>query len=263
MEAAAALLLALVGGYLFTHEFYLTRYKAAREDGHRLYFRAAFLGSLLLVASLFIVAATAWLGPLVPGYSAINGFVLEHIGELLFKPTDNIHAQFNFAIACLLAMLLGNPAARFLNWVFAGRRDKALWEAISKDELEDMLMRALVLAKPVQITMSNAKVYVGFVSRTPEPHTVRKQVTLVPLMSGYRNVEGKVTFTTFYDRLYAKLGDDFDEDDFRIVLPIDKCLSFALFDIQTYARFQERDEDEASKDSEISIDASSPASPRL
>lgn len=70
-----------------------------------------------------------------------------------------------------------------------------------------------------------------------EPRTERRAIALQPLMSGYRNDRGKVTFTTFYDTQIAQAPNEADKGEFRLVLPVDKMLSISFFDVETYARF--------------------------
>ena len=55
-------------------------------------------------------------------------------------------------------------------------------------------------------------------------------------MSGFREEEGKVTFTTFYDQFYRDENVS-DKDDFKLVLPIDKMTSLSFFDVAVYAKF--------------------------
>lgn len=50
---------------------------------------------------------------------------------------------------------------------------------------------------------------------------------LQPLMSGYRNDRGKVTFTTFYDTQIAQAPNEANKGEFRLVLPVDKILSMS------------------------------------
>ena len=54
MDAALIVVLPLVGGYIFASRWIVTKYVVDREDGHRLYFRAAFYGVFLFAVALLI-----------------------------------------------------------------------------------------------------------------------------------------------------------------------------------------------------------------
>lgn len=237
MDAAFALLLPLVGGYLFIKGSTFLKYKVAREDGHRLYFRVAYHGVCLFLASLAIlgllylpVHEMAWFG-------AVESFLAAALQPLLKSP-EQASGMLGFLVVCLFSVFLGRASPLLVNKIFRRTTEDALWEAAAENELEEFLLEALLQAKSVAITMTNHKVYVGLVLSTPEPRTERRMIALLPLMSGYREAEGKVNFTTFYDQIYAG-REDSDNGDFKLVLPIDKMMSLAFFDVTVYAAFSE------------------------
>ena len=55
MDAVFALILPLVGGFFVVREATFIKYQAAREYGHRLYFRITYYGFWLFLASLLIL----------------------------------------------------------------------------------------------------------------------------------------------------------------------------------------------------------------
>lgn len=238
MEAALALLLPLIGGNLFVRGYTALRYKAAREDGHRLYFRVAYHGVVLFLVALALVvllhlALAGW-----PWFVSVRDAAVGGIAPLLKEP-KNAGAQAAFLLACVLSVFLGRFSPWLLNLAFKSRHEEALWEAAAEDELEQFLLEALALFKTIAVTLTSGKVYVGYVLTTPEPRTDRRVITLLPLMSGYRQDEGgKVVFTTFYDQFYREDADPgMDSEDFKLLLPIDKMSSLSFFDVAVYAAF--------------------------
>jgi hypothetical protein len=236
VELTALLLLPLVGGYLFASNCNATRFRAAREEGHRLYFRAAFY-------AVFLFFFAALLRILLVKYCA-SYRDLEHVSLSAIQPILKEGKEESALIVLLAfaAMLIGWLGARLLNIIL--REGPWLLAAIKEDEFEALLHRSLARAMPIAMTMENGKVYVGFVRKTFKPMMARKNFRILPLMSGYRNDKGKVTFTTFYDEAFEKVGlkegggSHLLVEDFEMVFPTDKVHSAGLFDVRTYNEFQ-------------------------
>lgn len=203
MDTVLLFALPLVGGLIFCSTWNFTRWRVAREDGHRLYFRAVLSGALLF-------ALVAVIRPQVeshlPQYAATVTFVKDYIKPMA-KEQNSASAVADLTVTCFLAMLAGWPLAWLLNMVF--RRDYWLRRAIKEDELEAFLLDAADRVFPIAVTMDDRKVYVGYVVSGFDPAIGRKCILVLPLMSGYRDQAHKVNFTTFYTELY---GDDGSAD---------------------------------------------------
>lgn len=238
MDVTPLLLLALVGGYIFSNTCNAIRYRAVREEGHRLYFRAAFYGVFLFFAALLL---RLWLIAEITSYREWEQSVRVVVQPVL---KDNSGDSWIIVVVSVLALILGSTLAVPLNRIFFWK-SKWLLDVVKEDEFESLLHRALARAKPVALTMENAKVYVGFVFEVFfDPQITRKNLSILPIMSGYRAENGKVSFTTFYEETMKSVGvgsggrTDLSLDDFKIVLPVNKVQSANLFDIETYNHFQ-------------------------
>ena len=245
MDTVLLFALPLVGGLIFCNYCNWTRWRVAREDGHRLYFRAVFFGTILfaLVATIRYQVESR-----VPQIAAGASFVKDLIKPMA-KEQSSASAVADLAVTCFLAMLGGGPLAWLLNLVFW--KDYWLRRAIRKDPLEAFLLDAADSDISIAVTMDDRKVYVGYIVTGFDPAIGRKCILLLPLMSGYRDQEThKVNFTTFYTELY---GDDSSADqtvplpaplghltakDFITVLPADRIVSYRLFDAPAYREFQ-------------------------
>lgn len=239
MEAAFALLLPLIAGYLYLSGAKRQKYKYSREDGHRLYFRVAFYGVCFFLTAAIVAGLTNWWLSRYCWYISAQTFAIETARPLLKDP-EKAAGQLAFIVVCMVTIGFGPLAAFVSNRVFSGKTRDALLEAAADSDLEQLLLLAHIEEKPISVTMASHKVYVGFVLHTPEPRADRRVLALLPYMSGYRKETGKVEFTTFYDQIYkerAKERDDDESNDFRLVLPIDKMLSISFFDVATYAAF--------------------------
>ena len=201
MDTALLFALPLVGGLIFCSNWNYTRWRVAREDGHRLYFRAVFFGALIFA---LVAIAHAQLERVSVRYSSTARLAKEFIRPMAKEPSS-ASAVADLTLICFLSMLAGWPLARLLNLGF--RKDHWLRQAIRKDALEAFLLDAADSETSIAVTMDDRKVYVGYLVESFDPTVGRKCILLLPLMSGYRDLEtNKVVFTTFYTELYSDDG---------------------------------------------------------
>jgi len=182
-------LLGLVAGFNFIKEWEATRYRLAREDGHKLYFRAAFWGLVVcVVTSLFF------------------------FGLLHFIP-DSWRGPFNYLLddtaSFVIQVLLTSPFFAFLIAKlfnkFTNEYEYYL-DALQENEFEWLLVNAMETNFMVMITLEDGKVYVGWVYRVSDPaKDPRKYFSIIPVVTGFRDDKQKVYFTTFYDQLYVSV----------------------------------------------------------
>ena len=201
MDAVLLFALPLVGGLLFCSHWNFTRWRVAREEGHRLYFRAVFYGALIFA----LVAAGRYLiEEHVPQIASQLKLIRSFLQPLA---KDQSSAAADLAITCFVSMLSGLPLAWLLNLVFW----KSYWlkRAIHKDVLEAFLLKAAERETSIAVTMDDHKVYVGYVVEASDPAVSRKYISLLPLMSGYRDKKThKLQFTSFYTELYGDNASD-------------------------------------------------------
>lgn len=237
MDAVFALILPLVGGFFVIREATFIKYQAAREDGHRLYFRIAWYGFWLFLASFLILGSLRVTLSLagIPLYGEVEHTVLARLAPFM-KEGQQSAARVGFVTVCAFAMILGRFSPLVLNRFAKKSSLQALMEATSQNELEGLLVDAVAMAKSVLVTLTTGKAYVGFVLSSPEPRAERRVIALLPLASGYRSVNHELVLTTFYDQIYVQ-SDAADDGNFRLVLAVDKIVSAAFFDFEIYERF--------------------------
>jgi hypothetical protein len=254
MDTVLLFALPLVGGLFFCSCWNCTRWRVAREDGHRLYFRAVFAGALLFA---LVAGVRHQVESCFPEISAKVTLVRNFIKPMA-KEQSSASAIADLAVTCFLAMLAGWPLAWLLNLGF--RNDYWLRRAIKKDTLEAFLLDAADREISIAVTMDDRKVYVGFVVASFDLAIGRKCIQLLPLMSGYRHQDThKVNFTTYYTELYGKAGSadqtaplpaplgHLTAEDFITVLPVDRIISYRLFDAPAYREFQKANPPEIPK----------------
>jgi hypothetical protein len=216
------LLLPLVGGYAWFSTWRRTHHYSAREDGHRLYFRAAFYG-----VCLTIIAALAHILLFVHANGPYQ-YLVKFVAECLGVPDEIDMWQQPAQAIVLVSTIFWGPA---LGHIFSlpSRWKKARWLGLKlrlffsswdRRVLESAIHRnggdleRLVLKSqntsflPIMVTLQNGKVYVGWPIGNVGPGEDRKTLRLLPMLSGYRDDNHQVKFTTDYWITLAKHRDD-------------------------------------------------------
>lgn len=251
--------LPLIGGFAFVTGLWSLRWRSARQDSQRLYYRAAVCGVLLAaVVGVAHAVLLVW-----PAYR--HGFEWLYASFLkpLFTTKDalpelSLTIRAHVALVCVYALAFGIVAPPILNRVGrlwrSGRDSRVIANLASiTDPLELLLSRSLLNGEAIQVTLSTGKVYVGYVLEAPDPDLPTKFIKLQPLMSGQRGSDGQVDYTTFYDRILTDFEADPDTkaalDTFQQVVPVDKVVTLSGFNLDAYVHFlsdrQEREGDVA------------------
>ena len=260
MDLTLLFFLPLIGGFLFVESFALTRFRAARQETQRLYYKAALYGVVLSLVGLLLHYV---LGRQSQTYRVFAGFLRDgFIGPLLDRPvapgaapysTQSIGTRSDVAFACVWALLLGASTPvlnlvvtlldRLHHALFTRRTGRpSLLEIVNArsitDQFEMLLATAVRDATQLQVTLSNQKVYVGTVTKTVEPRSQEKYVRLLPFMSGFRSKDtGEVVYNVFYTALLeARAAGTLNL--YEVVVPMDKIVSASGFDLDLYYAFQ-------------------------
>ncbi|MEA2204398.1 MAG: hypothetical protein QOE77_1174 [Blastocatellia bacterium] len=196
------LLLPLLGGFLFLRWWNPTRYHALRAEKERLLILAAIPGLMSLIAAFALVSGLGYLFPCA-SWPRVP----------CFPAWWQSHVPFDYAGTSLLAFALGATAWKPLNLVCS--RDKAIDRIIEedKDAFEILLKKAQDNANTVAVTMSNGKVYVGYVLHTFNPAFPTRFIKILPTKSGYRDdLDKTYHFTVFYSEALDQIDLDFEQN---------------------------------------------------
>lgn len=223
------LLLPLLGGYIFVSNCNYTKFHLLRYDSNRLLIPATILsGTLLLMLAAASVAVLTIVFPESIVWwkrtSESTGLYFPYLGTALLA----------FAYGCILWL----PA----NTLY--REQRAIERAIQhhRDPLEMLLYDAFINDSLLSLTLRNGKVYIGWLATLQAPGTAQR-ISILPLMSGYRQSENKtVVITTYYSSAYQRLLATPDAaqparsiDNFIIVLPVAELLTANKFDPTLFA----------------------------
>ena len=244
MDLAAIFLLPLLGGYCFAYIWRATAYATRRAEGHHLYFRAALCGVMFFSLAL---AIRTTLASGSPAFLKFDSTLVEYVRPVLKIETGLVlQAQtrrVGWVITAIYSLLLGTGCGVTAN-MFTPRR----WALRrSTSAFEGLLMRAYFKGFPVSITLRSGKVYVGSVATIPDPARDSVAVTLLPILSGNRDADGRLTLITDYETVYANLRAgramqlglpaDWEESQFELLVRADEIVIAARFSPVIYAEF--------------------------
>ena len=263
LKQLSFLILPLISGYAFSSIWEGSAYHAARELGHRLYFRAFFyavwlwvvaaLVHIILIAEahpfgLFYLMGMQWLD---------DAWLHKGVAPLDFSNPTTRHtvALVAFILGPLLAHglnILHVPGILYSAWewiaskmpsqvygignVFQKMDCRFLYYVVHNNDFERLIMESFVENLPILFSMKNNKVYVGYVVKPPNPKNQRRNLRILPLLSGYRDEKDQqVHFTTSYSALiYEFLRQEYDMTYLEMILVTDEIVSMHLFDVGIY-----------------------------
>ena len=219
------LLLPLVAGYyIFTRSYFL-KFKQQRIDQQRLIFE-----SIIWAVTASI---TTYILRLI--YESIASVEFQ---EIIYRA---IPIKSPYAGTSLCVLLLSICATELSN-LFLNEK-KRIIKAIKSigNEFELLLKSSFTDNKLLLFTMDNGKIYIAWVKELPIP-SVSKHVRIIPTISGYRDDQKNIVFTTHYLSVYAEYINEgkirsIEELDTDLILNSDNIVSISFFDIDMYAVF--------------------------
>lgn len=160
-------------GYLFCNHCLLTRYGLARDEGQRFYIKVISWGCPFLFICIF------------------TNFILFSIPSWLnIDPLLLVSEDYSVLYTALSAPFLAYIAARAINYFLSDHRESDLFiQAMTMDDFDAVLLQSMTFGDPVAISMESRKIYVGYVYTTLEPGEKNSHLTILPLLSGYRDRE--------------------------------------------------------------------------
>lgn len=218
------LLLPLVGGYYLLVTSRFTKYIHQRIDRQRLIFNSVLAGIALTGLAVAVTKTVEYLQPIW----------WEDAKSL-------VPLQLPYTGTAVLSLLFGLILPHLSNIFIDNTRALSRSIRLIGNELEQMINGAFLDAALVSFTMKSGKVYVGWPVSLPRPSR-GSYLSVLPLISGYRNEEQDIVFTTEYWDIYHKrqaAGEDDMYRGFLLVLSIEEITSASLFDLDVYDRFNQ------------------------
>ena len=248
------LVLPVVGGYAFSSIWIGSLYHSSRESGHRLYFRSIFYAAFLVICSAcfhLIIFDNHY----YQAFLLLNRDILNIKGPVRLWSEEAGPAILIISFTCgpIMAHILNLDWMRklpYLQKVSLYWREIILKYALKNNDFELLLFAAFKNERPVMFSLSSGKVYIGRLVRAPNPVEHRKAIRITPLLSGYRNSENHTfSIVTDYYEIISQMEKspekrlphlkELSQQDFEIVFPSDSVSSAHLFDLDTYASFND------------------------
>lgn len=261
----AAILIAAIfaASYFYCIKSPNTRYKIHRMEGYRLYFYVGAYGAALATLSGFVFL-----------FIDILDLPTKYLGQIFDKKGNLLTVRglgiteaksFTFVILSFLWAFILCAVQRTYYAALPVRLDLLRLKLAKNNPLEYLLFECSITEEFVCITTKSDKVYVGLVEEFEPSDGKIEFISLLPMLSGYRNGKKKIRFTTnyydHYEQYVVSVGNnelnELDLDDFRLVLPTIEIASVSRFDVDAYIKFMKSEFNgfkEKSKKSKVSED---------
>lgn len=232
----------LIAGFFACHIHPIHSYKLHRYEGQYLYLKSAELGVKCFAIGFIIAALLHYFLP-----NSLNLFSVtiqlsakDKLTQLMMVMGAKEQAEAaRYSWFLILSLLTFFSAFILKMWGhFSLYKRFKTWESkiyvigelLGDSPLDDLLFKlSLQRDKYVMLTMDDRKVYVGKVISLGEPTEtdgMDQEISIMPLMSGYRNKDDlKVEFTTSYDEV---------DVDIYICLRQEAIVSATEFDMAAY-----------------------------
>jgi hypothetical protein len=218
------LLLNLVAGYyLLTRSNYF-KFEQQRLDRQRLIFESILLGVALTICSYLLRISFEYVSPEI--FKAVYS-------EFPIK-TPFVGTSF---CTILISIILAKGGNVFLD------KEKYIKKAIKDvgNEFELLMKSSFTNENLLQFTLDNDKFYVAWVKELPTP-SVSNYVRVIPALSGYRNADKELIFTSHYLSVYSEYINEgkvtnIKELNTDLVIDLDNIVTVSNFDLEMFQRF--------------------------
>ena len=249
------LLLPLLGGFWLVHFCYFFRFRAQRLDGYRLLLESAFSGLLLSVPARLITYywpryfeagrnVRTWWGHLwrdapLSGTATVS-LLLGFVGPFLINWLHAVYLQVPGKEPWRFYSAVKDPG-KAVNEFLKPAREKALDLAIERsgNYLHQLLHKAVLKNIPVLITLTSRKVYVGYLTESPNLKPENQHLALLPVLSGYRDQDSlKIVLDLVYPNPASLEGEYLDPEDLLLMtVPLSEVKSASFYHRDQQDRF--------------------------
>lgn len=235
----------LVSGFIVCNTNPNYFYRLHRYEGQYLYLKSAHLGVLSLLAfSLIALFFNHCFPPVVSffGMEITTNVILvvkTFLRDALQATTEGELTSFSWVVmlsaGSILYSYIWSTASQIRLYFKTGSLEKSkillMSEVLSDSPLDKLFFESYIHSRPLLLTLESRKIYIGTISSLGEPNEsegMDQEISLIPLMSGYRDKEKlTVNFTTFYDSV---------DTDLNIIIRQDQVLSASWFDFSVYKK---------------------------
>jgi hypothetical protein len=229
--ATALVVFGVIGYLILRHFCYRTGFRWETLEWQQNVFESTGFGLLLFGLARLLGPPVHSLTGASPATSQAQRYIAERL-------------PFPFPGTVILGTLLGLLIAWGVNLIWP--KDKALERVVINHggRLRILLHDASKDDRPVMLTLTNRKVYVGAVA-VPPPLREPSHVVIFPTVSGFRHEDNlEIEWTAKYSPAYVEIikaferGEDqrTDLQHFQLVIPLSAILSATYFDFEIWER---------------------------
>lgn len=233
------LLIPALGGYYLLSRSLVSRYWVARQTGYKLFFSAAIVGVVLLVAARLIAVS-------LPSNLVAPVLAWWHN----YAPFDYAGTVFVSAALAVIIPVIAN--------LFSDKNKCAMRAAKENGDLIECLMQEAVDSKGrqlVEVSTKGNKCYIGFALESGVAASSESDIAITPIASGYRDSETR-ELRILRNYLPALRQSNLEIREFRVVIPLAEVASARRVDPDVYHEL-DRTNPLASADEGGSVAASS------
>ena len=246
MSDALLVALYLIPGFCFIKSWIFTRYRLTRSTDQFLIYETATYSLVLFFASHALLTI---LGNDV--YKIWESLAITNAAKFssTIQPTAfSVYTALNLIVSFIIVGIV-----RLLTQILA--RAGVDPRVSAADDLERLLRTCIRHDLDACITLKSGKVYIGRVlTSLNTPESARETITIVPILSGYRNDQHELLFTTDYSGIQGGEEDVVSEKEqesssrpdpqpaeaFLVVIPTSEIATYQTFSLETYERFQKQ-----------------------
>lgn len=220
------LIFPLVAGYYLLTRSYFFKFYQQRLDRQRLIFESILIGTALAATAYVLRFLFLYHYP-AAGSSIYSSFP--------YKEPYTITSLSTVVIAILFTVIS--------NRILKEKKHSYVKKAIKDigNEFELLMESSFSDKVLLQFTLDNNKFYIGWVKELPIP-SVSNFVRIIPAISGFRNSNMELEFTSHYLRVYSeyvKEGKIQRIEDLKadLIIDVSEIVTVSYFDPDMYERF--------------------------
>ena len=218
------LILNLVAGYYLLTRSYYFKFEQQRLDRQRLIFESVLLGVGLTITSYLLRV------------------IFEYVSPEIFNVVYNeLPIKTPFVGTSFCTIILSIVLAKGGNIILD--KEKYIKKAIKDvgNEFELLMKSSFTNENLLQFTLDNDKFYIAWVKELPTP-SISNYVRVIPALSGYRNAEKDLIFTSHYLSVYSEyikegIVTNIKELNTDLVIDLGNIVTVSNFDLEMYHRF--------------------------
>jgi len=242
--SAWLILILCVAGYVLFNALPHTKYKLKRTNGYHTFLYSAGGGLLLLIVSGVLFSIGVLLSNWVPYQISLGNLFLN--GVLKCDASYSTTALFDMATTSLVL-------ARLIPVFIIGVRTESQFKTYTEywysdpesPEFTKLFFKSLEFGRPILFTMSDSKVYIGYVYEIYAGDF--NDILVLPYYSGYRDKDTReLVLVTPYKKIITDVMDrnknELDFETFLISLPIRDIRHAHLHDFEYQKAFNIEEE---------------------